>query len=451
MGGSITSVRSNSQPAGGVESLQPAPATALPQSIEQLIEMLTPAITAFRRASVPMSTQLDQGILGSASQSGLGAVSTIRIDNVGLGYRIVREHVDTYVFTNALTTGPETVDISPWFPFIGVSNTSVKLNGGAVPYSASGPAALVTGLRTRRGALAAAIGSGVSAGLVRVVAGANLTLTAATGPSMSGYKSLSVAANTAGGAAGTLTVTWYEIIRLAHSRNDLLGCLPLQNNKVYAQLITQANPSAIAASATSQNAAFYNNSSAANLTVAYYGVINSSYKFWAVPTNPALYAALVANSFQINEQTAINTASTGAGAFSYDIPQNTYLVAMHLLTTDSTGAYVSQPTSLAGLTQAQIQYNGGTVIPVQFKSPQLRAEQWADYGWDMYQVPGYLLWDGSNTSDDLTESDQAGWIDTYYAASPQLIGTVDSAVSNPLTSSIVRESLVPGSVQVVGG
>jgi hypothetical protein len=448
--GGITSVRSNGQPQGGVTALQPAPPTPLPQSIEALVEMLTPAITAFRRASVPMSTELDEGSFGSSSSSGLGATDTRRIDNVGLGYRIVREHTDTYVFTNT-NTAAETVSISPWFPFNIIARNTVQLNGGAITFSASGTGTVVTGLRTRRGALASGIGTGMSAALVRISAGSGLTLTAATGPSASGYKSLSVAASTAGGAAGTLTVTWYEIIRLAHSRNDLLGALPLQNNKVYAQLISVTNSAGIGSSTTDQSTPFYNNSSSADLTMSYYGTVKSTYKFWAVPANPALYAPLVQNSFQVNEQTAISTQSSGEDAFKYDIPQNTYLIAMHLLTRDTNGAFTSVNSSLAGLTKARIQYNGGSVIPVVFRAGRHRAEQWADYGEDFYQLPGYLLWDGSNTSDELTESDQAGWIDTYYAASPQLVGDVDSAVSTPLTSSLVREVLVPGAVQVVGG
>jgi hypothetical protein len=448
--GGVTAVRSNSQPAAGVASLQPAPPTPLPTSIEQLVEYLTPAITAFRRASVPMSTELDEGSLGNSSTSGLGQTSTVRIDNVGLGYRIVREHTDTYVFANT-DTAAATVDISPWMPFNIINRNTIQLNGGATTFSASGPATFVTGLRTRRGAMAAAIGSGVSAALVRVTAGSALTLTAATGPSASGYKSISVAASTTAGASSTLTVTWYEIIRLAHSRNDLLGSLPLQNNKVFAQLITTSNSTGLSSSSTAQDAPFYNSSNSGLTLSSYYGTIKSTYKFWAVPTNPALYAPLVQNSFQINEQTSITTQSGGSGAFTYDIPQNTYLIAMHLFTRGTNGAYTVENTSLAGLTKAQIQYNGGSVIPVTFRSGRHRAEQWADYGDDMYQLAGYLLWDGSNTSDDLTESDQAGWIDTYYAASPQLVGDVDANVSTPLTTSVTREVLVPGAVQVVGG
>ena len=446
--GGITAVRSNSQPQGGVASLQPAPATALPNSIEALIEYLTPAITAFRRASVPMSVDLDEGTFGNSSSSGLGQTSTVRIDNVGLGYRIVREHVDTYVFANS-DTAASSVDISPWFPFNIINRNTIQLNGGAITYSASGPATFLTGLRTRRGAMASPIGTGVSAALVRISVGSALTLTAATGPSMSGYKSVSVAASTSAGATGTMTVTWYEIIRLAHSRNDLLGSLPLQNNKVFAQLISVANSTGMSTSTTAQDAPFYNPGTDVSMT--YYGTVKSTYKFWAVPTNAALYAPLVANSFQINEQTAITTNSSGAGAFKYDIPQNTYLIAMHLLTRDTNKAYVVENTSLAGLTQAQIQYNGGSVIPVTFRQGRHRAEQFADYGEDVYQIPGYLLWDGSNTSDTLTESDQAGWIDTYYAASPQFVGDVDGAVSTPLESSVTREVLVPGAVQTVGG
>jgi hypothetical protein len=51
----------------------------------------------------------------------------------------------------------------------------------------------------------------------------------------------------------------------------------------------------------------------------------------------------------------------------------------------------------------------------------------------------------------IQSADQAGWIDTYMAATPQLVGDITAGLLTPLTLSITRESVVAGAVQVIGG
>lgn len=437
--GGVTSIRSNAVPVGGVTALQPAPPTPVPADIESLVEYLTPVITRFRRASLPMQVDLDQQTLTDGQQN------SVRITSVGLGYRIVRKHVSTFSLVNA-NTAAAVAKISPWAPYNLENNVTVTLNGGAVTYSADGPSTLLVSQRTRRGALAQNPSTGAMSGaLVSVTSDANATLTASTATGqLSGYDSVSIAAS----STGTVTMTWFEVIKLALSRNTLLGALPLQNNSVFAQLQTTLGQSG-ASSSTKQGTPFYD--VAAGLTVTVSDVISATYEFWSVPTDPTLYAPLVANSYQVQQQKAIVTASSGAEAFKYNLPQNTYLLTAHFLSTDSTGAYiVASGDQMGGFTLARLIYNGGSIRPVQLHPGRHRALQFSDYGADLGLLPGYFLWDGENTADDLSESDQAGWVDTYAAATPQFSNDVASSVSLNMTTSITRETVIPGAVQTIG-
>jgi hypothetical protein len=80
-----------------------------------------------------------------------------------------------------------------------------------------------------------------------------------------------------------------------------------------------------------------------------------------------------------------------------------------------------------------------------------RAWQYLNYDGDQANVPGLRFWDGEETSDDITASDDMGWLDTYAAASPQLVGTVASATGLNANIQLTREQVVAGSVSVIGG
>jgi hypothetical protein len=98
-----------------------------------------------------------------------------------------------------------------------------------------------------------------------------------------------------------------------------------------------------------------------------------------------------------------------------------------------------------------LQYNAGSVVPVLQFNGRERAMQFADYNADVFQVPGYRLWDGDNTSESLTTTDDAGWVDAYSAATPQLVSDLDATVVVPITYNITREAIVAGAVQTLGG
>src|SRR5207248_11324393 len=91
------------------------------------------------------------------------------------------------------------------------------------------------------------------------------------------------------------------------------------------------------------------------------------YHYWSVPADPGLYQELVSNSYQVQEQPNQTASATGTQAIAYNIPQNQYLVALHLNASDNNGAAV--PMSFKnggtkGLQKFVIQYNAGGVIPV---------------------------------------------------------------------------------------
>jgi hypothetical protein len=156
---------------------------------------------------------------------------------------------------------------------------------------------------------------------------------------------------------------------------------------------------------------------------------------------------MVTNSYQVQEQTNLTFAATGVEALSYNIPQNQYLVAAHIVARDNNGAALTP----AAISFARVKYNAGGVIPVQIPMDRQRALQYSDYGADIFAVPGYFLWDGDETTEALVDTDQAGWVDAYAAATPQITGDILASVVTPVTYSITRESVVAGAVQVVGG
>ncbi len=249
-----------------------------------------------------------------------------------------------------------------------------------------------------------------------------------------------------GATTATITADFYLIEKLALDRDSLLGALPLQNNSTYATLTRT-----VAAALGGGNATFpffVAGGIPATLTLAVTSVtIKSTYQFWSVPADPGLYAEMVSNSYQVQEQTAMTVSATGPGALSYNIPQNQYLVAVHLHVVDGSNNVLAQNR----LTFLKLQYNAGGVIPVQRFQDRMRAFQFSDYGADTAFVPGYFLWDGDETTEAIVDTDQAGWVDAYAAATPQFLADVDPTVVTPLTFSLTREAVVAGAVQVVGG
>jgi hypothetical protein len=438
-----------------VAAQQPVAATGVPGDVTGLIDELPlPAVVAFRQQSSPMSVKLDSQSLG------LGGSQAIRIASVGLGYRVITEHTATFTIANGVAS-VQTLPFGLAFPWILIANTSININGGATVYSADGYAGLLVAMRNRRGIFAASTlfsgGAGGVAGLpdslVRFSAvGANLTLgvtqlaTSTSGglAPLCGFNNISVAASAA--TLNTFTVTWYTFEKLAFSRDSLLGALPLQNNSTFATL-TRTIQSALYPSVTGGNSGVFTFNTNLTVTLTSY-TNNSTYRFWSVPADPRLYAAMVSNSYQVLQAPGNTFSAVGVGAITYNVPQNNYLTALHLIAADSTSNFL---VPLTGYLGRRLAYNAGSVIPVNEFMGRLAAEQFVDYGANALEIAGYMLWDGNDTAEDLNNTDQAGWLDAYATATPQFIVDIGAGVTTPASYSITRESVVSGAVNIVGG
>jgi hypothetical protein len=446
----ILSLQSNAQPAAGTTSPQPVPPPLSSKDINDLVEQLTPAVTRFREQSSPLKVALDSQTLN------LGDSKAIRIASVGLGVRIITHWSVVYNFINAATAA-QVINVSPVFPYNHLRQTLIQINGGATVYAADGLATFAVMTRNRPGSWQYSTGAGfglaLSKALVKVTNGANVTVTnAGTAGNFSGIASLSIA----GSSTGVFTVDFWTVEKLALDRQSLLGMLPLQNNSTYATLTRQVVNSAITTGAAGQGgnvnqATPFATAGAVPGTLTHTAVatVTSTYDFWSVPSDPGLYQEMVQNSYQVQQQQSIAVAVTGAAALTYNIPQNQFLVAAHLWGFDNNGVLMPQDT--AGINLLRLVYNAQAIQPIQHFADRERAAQFLDYDDDRQFVGGYRFWDGEDTTELIMVADQAGWIDTYAAATPQLIGDIAAAVVVPATYSVTRESVVAGAVQVVGG
>lgn len=445
----ITSIRSNPMPANGTAATQPVPPNQTPASVAELVDFLTPAISRFRAMSSPLKVPLE-----TLTFTGLGDQRQARIASVGLGERIVSVHTAVINLANS-AAGAQTVNVSPHFPYNLLASSAVQINGGETTYSASGRAGLAVWARDRAGFWepASTGGFGLSPALVQTTAGANLTPTNATNPfqTWTGINTISVAAT----ANGNLTVTWVTVEKLAHSRDTLLGALPLQNNSTFATLTRQVASTLVTTSATNAQVPFFNAGANISASLTSY-TCQQLYHFWGIPSDPSVYQPLIENSYQVIEQRGLSAAGTGAGAFTYNVPQNLYLAALHIFANDNGGANLAPSGGVTAatandFTRLSLQYNAGSVIPVVEFPERARALQFADYGADVACVPGYRLWDGHNTAELLTISDDAGWVDTYAAAEPQLVVDLRTGLTTPIAFTVTREAIVAGAVQQLGG
>lgn len=442
-----TAVRSNAQPAGGTTSRQPVEPSFAPADIEALVNELTPVAERFRAESSPLSAPLDNG---ATVNGGAGGTLQTRIVSVGLGHRVISEH-KVVISLNNTSAGAQVVNFSNFFPFNLLQNTQVQINGGATVYSASGLGALWTMSRNKRGIFdltnQGGFGFALSPALVRVtIAGAAPTNAGAAG-NFSGLASISIAATT----TATVTVTFYTIEKFALDRESLLGALPLQNNSTFANMTRQINGTIVGAGPNNHKAPMFTAGAVpGTLLSSLTWTVNSTYEYMSVPADEGLYRAMVQNSYQIQEQTNLTVNATGAGSLVWDIPQNQYLVAAHATLFDSQGNLL--PVGSGGLSVLRLEYNAGAVIPVQKFADRDRAAQYMDYGDDRTWQGGYRFWDGEDTTEHIARADQMGWVDTYAAATPQLVADVAATIANlPISYNVCRESVVAGSVQVVGG
>jgi len=443
-GAGILSLQSNPQPDAGMVATQPVPPPITPADIEALVEQLTPPVAKFREQSSPLKVALDQQSLN------LGDSKGIRIASVGLGVRVITHWSIVYNFINALA-GAQVINVSNVWPYNHLKQTLIQINGGAQVYAADGLATLAVMTRNKPGTWEPTTGGGfglaLQKALVKVTVGANVTPTNSSGAgNFSGITSISIAAS----VTGVLTVDFWTVEKLALDRQSLLGMLPLQNNSTFALLTRQVVNNAIGAGPNNHAFPFFTAGAVpGTLTHTAVATVTSTYDFWSVPSDQGLYQEMVQNSYQVQQQQSIAVAVTGPAALIYNIPQNQFMVAAHLWGFDTQGNLV--PADVGGLNLLRLVYNAQSIQPVSHFADRERAAQFMDYGDDRQFVGGYRFWDGEDTTELVQVADQAGWIDTYAAATPQLIGDVAAGLLTPLTYSITRESVVAGAVQVVGG
>lgn len=441
----ITSIRSNPMPPQGSAATQPVPPNQSPTSLQELIDYLTPALSRFRSMSSPLRVPLDTMVF-----SGLGDQKQVRIASVGLGERIVSWHTAVINLANAATAA-QTVNFSPHFPWNMLANTAIQINGGETTYSCSGRGGLGVWARDRCGFWTPYVpgGNGLGPAVVQLSVGANLTLnlqsTSTAGfTTLSGGNTISVTAS----ANGNLTVSWATVEKLAHGRHTLLGALPLQNNSTFATVTRNVVGVLSSTSASAQaDTPFYNAGANITATLSSYQVLQM-YHFWGIPSDPNVYKPLIENSYQVIEAKSMTASATGTAAITYNIPQNAYILALHTWAKDTNGVPLVPATAFSRLA---LQYNAGSVVPVVAFPERDRPMQFADYDGDLFLIPGYRLWDGHQTSELLDVTDDAGFVDTYAAAEPQLIHDLASTVSTPVTYNITREAIVAGAVQQLGG
>jgi hypothetical protein len=440
----ITALASNAQPTGGTTATQPVTPSMTTAEIDALVASLAPTVEKFRDQSSMLKVALDSQTLN------LGDSKQIRIASVGLGVRIITHHSVVVSFINA-AGGAVVVNFSNVAPFNMLRQTQVQINGGATVYAADGLATLAVMSRNKPGTWDVSTGGGFglafSKALVKVTNGANSTITNASGAgNFTGIASTSIAA----ASTGVITFDFWTIEKLCLDRNSLLGMLPLQNNSTYATMTRQLVNSGIGAGPNNHAFPFFSAGAVpGTLTHTMVDTVTSTYDFWSVPGDSGLYQEMVQNSYQVQQQQSLAVAVTGAAALSYNVPQNQFMVAAHIWGFDSQGNLLPQDAGAISL--LQLLYNAGSVRPVQHFADRERAAQFLDYGDDRQFVGGYRFWDGDDTTEMIQSADQAGWIDTYMAATPQLVGDITAGLLTPLTLSITRESVVAGAVQVIGG
>jgi hypothetical protein len=437
----LTSIRSQGMPAGGTTATQPVTPNVTPASVAELVDYLTPAISRFRAASSPLTVPLDSMVF-----AGLGDQKQTRIASVGLGERVIAIHNVVINLANSAGAA-QTVTVSNQFPYNLLQNTQVQINGGETTYSASGRAGLAVWGRDRGSFFAPAPAlAGLNRALLPTITfRANLTPTATTPGNIVpwlGTTTIQVALS----ANGNLTLQFVTVEKLAHSRDTMLGALPLQNNSTYATLTRQVIGALTTTTANAQIPFF---SAGANITATLTSYsVKQFYRFWGIPSDPSLYQPLIENSYQVIEAKGLTAAATGTTAITYNVPQNLYLAAAHIWANDGNGADLNPVTAF---TRTLVQYNAGSVVPVVQDPNEMRAMQYADYGADYGAMTGYRLWDGADTTEALTITDDAGWVDTYAAAEPQLAIDVLAGTVTPISYNVTREAIVAGAVQQLGG
>lgn len=428
--------------AGQVESLSPVAQVGVPQDVAALTSNVNlAAIEAFRQQAVFQEVSLKQ-----MSISAIGGDDTQQIASVGLGFRTKRHHKLTLSVSNA-GAGAEIFKISPLFPFNISKLVEIAVQGSATVHSVGGPADLLIAMRNARGSLhmsqLGGYGYGLDPALVHfseIDATMTPTNAAIADQCMCGIKSISVAAATVN---KPLVIEWYSEEKFAQNKTNLMGALPLQNSSVFATIKETMVNSLVTTNATDTTTPFYDAGADVTMALTSY-TIDTTYEFATVPNNPALYQAMIQNSYQLQQQNGLTVNATGAEALDYTLPTKQYLTALHILAVDGNGA----PLGFADLSKLQLQYGGGVIHPMTRFPNRGRGDQYKVYGHDLAHIAGYFLWDGEATTDSIVNADSMGWLNLYNISDAHLIADVAAGKVTPIKYSVIREQVVAGALKI---
>lgn len=406
----------------------------MPGDLATMVDYMQPYISRFRDVSSPLNLMLDP------QKISVGSSSTLRISSTGLGERTIHKVEGSIILKN-VDAGAVTVKFAPEFPFNIISSVNTQINGNTSITNASPLSYTMEKMRRDRNFSINPMDERVC----RVSLGnnpQNSSLIAATDAdiSVTKYSGVSLAANS------TTEIKFMFMFEVPYvlNRDTLIGMLPLQNNSTFATITYIA-----ASSMISQNpiTPFY--VSSGDLNKVQYDPSNSNmsvrarYDFWSVPGDFQTYQHLIMNSFQIIEQPGNTFNTTGPGALSFQFPLNSYLLAAYFRVRDKNGKLVDSHKVFDAL---RLEYNGN-VYPFKSDMDIHIYNQFTDYGENEFNKYGTILWDGTNTGDQLNFADSAGWVDLYNTSNPTFYADVIAgAVELPATYTFVRTQIVPSDV-----
>lgn len=415
---------------GNMVSGQMPNISSLPPDLQQLVDAMQPMVQQFRNVSSPLYVLPDPQVLT------IGKTTSFRIQSTGLGTRMLHTVKGSIALVNGAGAA-QAISFSKEFPYSLLPNVNTSINGNTSITNASAFAYLMEMVRRYRNINI----NPMSARLCSVTAGANITLTAGAN-TLSGYSGASIAAS----STGIINFTFSFEVPYTLNRSTMIGALPLQNASTYAQVV-YTTPTAIMG--TDAGSPIYV-AGAIPGTLTYSPAlssynVNERYDFWGVPDNAAYYQEFILNSFQVIEQTANILSSTGAGAFKFQFPLNSYLLANTVILRDSSNNLVNVNNVVQNLYQ---QYNSN-MTPFKSDLANHEFDQYLFYNNDWSQY-GVVLWDGMASSDVINQADNAAWVDLYNTSNPTFImDIITGAITLPATYSMVRVQIVPSDVQVV--
>jgi len=436
-----TSVRSNMLPAGGISATMEAGQG----------QAFLPDTFTMQRLSEIFMVNSEQNCIKMNSQTlTAGQQSNFIINNVGLGESLELLVTGTITLVNS-KSGTEVITLAPEFPFNIIQNIMTQFNGQTVLNSLSGYELL--GIMAKRGkgvikGMASSAGVVYTQSLGRVEktiawvkAGDNVTF--ATGNTLTGVTTATVATGAAGAVTGTIDFGFYVELPFTVRRNILCGLLPMQNNSVYANIaVTVPTINGI----SELFPLHVDTTWPTTCTVSSAITCQPTYNFWAIPSpnDSKLYQYLVANSYMLLSQGNNAMPTTGQEALQHSMPNNYYLMSLLLTMRDSAGALIDTYTYIDN---PYLSYNGTARVDRRDMRTKIARDGLYNEG---YASPlGQLIWDATNLDYLSNGFNTSKWLNLYQANNPMFIADVNAAVSVAGTYSVLREQLVPAAVKVV--